>query len=667
MVSSGLPCLRKNVNGSLYLFPIKETKAATKRIIYYREDIIQNCVSLLNQSISSNCLAFAQSVHSRLIRLGLSTATFFGNQISSLYYSLGESDDGFKAINDTPKWNIFSWNILLGGLVRNGEVESAQKVFGEMPQQDVVSWNSLLSGFFMQGEHGAALTLITEMWERRIRPTGFTFSIIISVGVSNIWHGKQVHANILRNCLHDNLILNNALICMYGRFSNVSYAFHLFYGMEKWDVVSWNAIMYACVRSGKPEQALTLYQRMRAIGFIHDQFTISTMVVACANLLDTIAGNEIFGVCIKTGFLSNSVVCSSIIDMFAKFNRLEDSIQLFEEMPQRDIAIFNSIISSVARLGFVEDALSFFTYAMRENNKPTEFTFGSVLGCAACIVSIEQGRQLHSLALKVGFEADFVVSNSLMDMYAKTGNIDCAMKVFANMHSRDLVSWNTMIMGCSRNGEASMALQLLKEMCSKNVLPDKITFFAVLLACSNGGLVNEGSQLFSCMEVEHGVMPDIEHYTCMVDMLSRAGRLKQAMEVIKSMPYEPSALIWGLLLRACRLHADIGITQQVAESLVALEPRESLPYVVLAQVYAMKCHWESVVRLRRMMKVRCLKEAVGCSWIIMRNKLAVFREDNMVHPGGEAVYNTLRLLWWDIQEMDYLSVDYAILGDLSVE
>ncbi|KAF3774386.1 Pentatricopeptide repeat-containing protein [Nymphaea thermarum] len=500
-------------------------------------------------------------------------------------------------------------------------------------KHSITSWN--------KGEHGAALTLITEMWERRIRPTEFTFSILISVGVSNIWHGKQVHANILQNCLHDNL--------MYGRFSNVSYAFHLFYGMEKWEVVSCNAIMYACVRSGKPEQALTLYQRMRAVGFIHDHFSISTMVVACANLLDTTAGNEIFGVCIKTGFLSNSVVCSSIIDVFAKVNRLEDSIQLFEEMPQRDIAIFNSIISSFARLGFVEDALSFFTYAMRENNKPTEFTFGSVLGCAAWIVSMEQGRQLHSLALKVGLEADFVVSNSLVDMYAKTGNIDCAMKIFANMHSRDLVSWNTMI----------MAMKIFGNMHSR----DLVSWNTMIMGCSRN--VNEGGQLFSCMEVEHGVMPDIEHYTCMVDMLSRAGRLKQAMEIIKSMPYEPSALMWGILLRACRLHADIAITQQVAESLVALEPQESLPYVVLAQVYAMKCHWESVVRLRRMMKERGVKEVVGCSWIIMKNKVADFRADNMVHPVGEAVDNTLRLLWWDIQEMDHVLMDCSILVDLN--
>ncbi|KAF3773988.1 Pentatricopeptide repeat-containing protein [Nymphaea thermarum] len=191
-----------------------------------------------------------------------------------------------------------------------------------------------------------------------------------------------------------------------------------------------------------------------------------------------------------------------------------------------------------------------------------------------------------------------------------------------------------------------------------------ITFLAVLLAGSNGGLVNEGSQLFSCMDVEHGVMPDIEHYTCMVDMLSRAGRLKQAMEVIKSMPYEPSALMWGLLVRACSLHADIAITQQVAESLVALVTQESLPYVVLSQVYAMKCHWETVVCLRRMMKERGVKEVVGCSWIIMKNKVAVFREDNMVHPGGKAVYNTLRLLWWDIREMDYVPMDCSILGDL---
>ncbi|CAN6476216.1 unnamed protein product [Victoria cruziana] len=668
---------------------IKMIKAAIERIIYYnfpfgdmvdvlllvtsfiyvihliigyssfQEEISRSCVSLVHQSLSNNSLAFAQSVHSRLIRLGLSTTTFFGNQISSLYYGFDEFDDGLKAISDTPKWNIFSWNILIDGLLRNGKLDDAQKLFCKMPQRDVVSWNSLISGLFMWGEKRSACTLIMKMWESRIRPTGFTFSIIISGGVSNICHGKQVHASILRSCLHDNLIVSNALICMYGKFGNVGYAFHLFYGMQKWDVVSWNSIMYVCVKSKKSKEALALSQQMRALRFTHDQFTISTIVVACASLLNAAAGNEIFAFCIKMGFLSNSVVSSSIIDMFAKFNRLEDSIQLYEEMPRRDIAIFNSMISCFARLGFVEDALSFFTYAMREDNRPTEFTFGSALGCAAWMASMEQGWQLHSLALKMGSEADLIVASALMDMYAKTGNVDCAMKIFTSMYYRDLVSWNTMIMGCTRNGKANMALQLFKEMNSRNILPDKITFIAVLLSCGNGGLVDEGTQLFSCMEVEHGVTRDIEHYTCVVDMLSRAGRLKQAMEVVKSMPYEPSALMWGLLLRACTLHADIVITEQVAERLLELAPQESLPYVVLGQVYTVKCHWESVVRMRRMMKEKGVKETDGFSWVNMKNEVAIFRANSMMHQGGQAVYDILRLLQWDMQEMryDYLSED----------
>ncbi|CAN6476050.1 unnamed protein product [Victoria cruziana] len=586
-----IDCCKKSVRP--WFFPIKD---------FPKEEISRSCVSLVHQSLSNNSLPFAQSVHSRLIRLGLGTTTFFGNQILSLYYGFDKFDDGLKAISDTPKWNIFSWNILIDGLLRNGKLDDAQKLFCKMPQRDVISWNSLISGLFMWGEKRSACTLIMKLWESRIRPTGFTFSIIISGGVSNICHGKQVHASILRSCLHDNLIVSNALICMYGKFGNVGYAFHLFYGMQKWDVVSWNSIMYVC--------------QMRALGFTHDQFTISTIVIACASLLNAAAGNEIFAFCIKMGFLSNSVVSSSTVDMFSKFNRLEDSIQLYEKMPRRDIAIFNSMISCFARLGFVEDAFSFFTYVMREDNRPAEFTFGSALGCAAWMASMEQGRQLHSLALKMGSEADFIVTSALMDMYSKSGDADCAMKIFTSMYCRDLVSWNTMIMGCTRNGKANMALQLFKEMSSRNILPDKITFIAVLLACGNGGLVDEGTQLFSCMEVEHG-----------------SRKAKSGHGVVKSMPYEPIALMWGLLLRACTLHANI----------------ESLPYVVLGQVHTVKCHWESVVRMRRMMKEKVKK----------KNEVAIFRANTMMHQGGQAVYDILRLLQWDMQEMsyDYLSED----------
>lgn len=332
-------------------------------------------------------------------------------------------------------------------------------------------------------------------------------------------------------------------------------------------------------------------------------------------------------------------------------------------MPQWNSALCNVMISSYARHGFAEAALWLFVLTLRENLKPTEFTLGSILSSASCLAPAEQGAQLHSLVIKLGSESDLIVASSLVDMYAKAGLVDSSMKIFSKMDIKDLVSWNTMIMGFAQNGRGAEALHIFEELCMEGHLPDRITLLGILLACSYGGLVGEGWSIFSSMEEKYGVHRGVEHYTCVVDMLGRAGKLVEAMETIESMPHEPNASTWGALLGACRIHGDVKFTEEVAERMLELKPCTSLPYLVLARIFAMRGKWESVARVRRVMKERGVRKAIGCSWIGIKNHVAEFKANQILHCGGEASYSVLRLLFWEMQNKGYVSHQYILFRD----
>ncbi|KAB1227047.1 hypothetical protein CJ030_MR1G014931 [Morella rubra] len=630
---------------------LKQVQGPPRTSLSYYSDLIDHCLSLK----SSN---FAKTIHAQLVKVGLDSHTFLGNRCLDVYSQFGTSSDALKVFDGISEKNCISWNICLKALFQSGHVERAGWLFNEMPVRDVVSWNTRISGYFSCGFVDRSLETFREMQNAGVRPSGFTLSILMSL-VSCARYGKQIHGHLIRDGLSLwNVVLGNSLIEMYGKLGLLDYAFGVFLTMEELDTTSWNTLIWGCQRFGYGQLALDQFYLMRTTEHSPDQFTISIVITVCSNLQDLEKGKQIFALCTKVGFNSNSIISSVFIDLFSKCNRLEYSVQLFEDLHQWDSAVSNSMISSYAAHGFAEDALQLFLRTLGENLRPTEFTLSIVLSTVSTLLPAEQGSQIHALVAKLGFELDAVVSNSLMQMYAKFGLINDATKIFADMGVRDLIAWNTMILGLTNNGRVYETLHIFKGLVREGLSPDRITLAGVLFACECGNFVDEGVTIFSSMEKEYGVPPRDEHYACIVELLSRAGKFKEAIDIVNAMPYEPSSNIWGSILRASVIHGDFKLTERVADRMMKLESQSSLPYLVLSRAYEMRGRWESMARVRRSMKHKVVKKVTGCSWIGIRDHIYTFNADQLEHHGGKDIYFVLSLLVWGMEDKGCLHEQY---------
>ncbi|WVZ18477.1 hypothetical protein V8G54_005799 [Vigna mungo] len=612
------------------------------------------CSLLLSHSLSQKSLNFVKLVHANFIKLGLNTYTYLGNRCVNLYSELGHINDALKVFDDISHKNTTSWNICLKALLKSGQLGKACHVFGAMPARDVVSWNSMISGYASCGFLSHAWEIFVEMQGTGVKPSEFTFSIVMSL-VPSPSHAKQIHCRMIRSGMDlDNVVLGNSLITMYGKIGLVEYAFGVIMTMKHFDVISWNSLIWACQRAGNHEQAFELFYQMRNADFLPDQFTCSMLMSAYSNLRDLDKGKQVLAFCFKMGFVYNSIVSSAAIDLFSKCNRLDDSVQLFKEQDQWDSALCNSMISGYARHDLGADALRLFVLTLRKNIRPTKYMVSSLLSSVSVLLPVEVGKLIHSLVPKLGFESDAVVANSLVDMYAKFGFIDDALNIFNEMKIKDLVSWNTILMGLTYNGRVSSTMDHFRELLTReDMLPDRITLTAVLLACNYGLLVDEGIEIFSLMEIKFGVKSGEEHYECVVAMLSKAGKLKEAIDIIETMPYRITSGIWRSILSACAVYGDLQIIEGVAKKIIDSETQTSLPYLVLAQTYQMRGRWETMVRMRKAVEIIGTKEVIGHSWIGIKNNLYTFSSNQLQHYGGKDLYLLLNLLVWEMENEGY--------------
>ncbi|KAL0928706.1 hypothetical protein M5K25_000621 [Dendrobium thyrsiflorum] len=610
---------------------------------------------LIDRGLSFSSLPYAYAIHARLLKLGLDHNTFFGNRLLHLYSCLGTFFSVFRFFNDIPVKNIFTWNILVNALCNAGCMTDARKVFDKMPERDTVSWNTIMSGYAGTGHFDAAFSAFYSMRRLGLKGNAYTISISASCVFTQL-QAKQVHGNAVR-CGFDSssVVVGNSLIKMYERSHLVDYAYSVFWRLENPDAISWNSMISAFGNSGHGSSAFECFRSMWASGFSPDEFSISAMISICADHKDLGKGEQLLGRCFKFGFLSNSIVSSAVIDMYSQCDRLNDSIRLFEEMEIWDSATLNSLASAYAKSGLVHEALNLFVMAVSRNVRPTEFTFTSLLSSSSCFGLPDQGMQIHCCVHKLGMEPDLIISTALVDMYMKLGSVGSATEIFSSMTFKDLISWNTMIMGLAQNGQAAESMRKFQQLLESGIKPDRITLLGVLSACSHGGLVCEGKMILYSMEEEHGIKCGLEHYACAVDMMGRSGRLGEAMKIIETMPFKPNASILGLLLEASIIHGNLSFTEKVAEKMMEFEPEFSLPYLVLGRMYGRRGMWESMAWMWKMMVERGVKRVSECSWIGIKNQIFIFSDDVVLHHGGEAMYSVLRLLIWELVREGYIS------------
>ncbi|XP_065855464.1 putative pentatricopeptide repeat-containing protein At3g13770, mitochondrial [Euphorbia lathyris] len=484
-----------------------------------------------------------------------------------------------------------------------------------------------------------------------------------------IREGQRVHSHIIKTLYFPPVYLRNRLIVFYNKCDCLADARYVFDEMRERDVVSWTALISAYSQRGLCFEAMHLFLQMLRSGTEPNEFTFATVLTSCIGASGFELGRQIHSLLIKYNCESHIFVGSSLLDMYAKAGRILEARGVFESLPERDVVSCTAIISGYAQLGLDEEALELFRRLQREGMSSNYVTYASLLTALSGLAALDHGKQVHNHVLRCQLPFFVVLQNSLIDMYSKCGNLDYSRRIFDSMPERTVISWNAMLVGYSKHGMGSEVVELYKLMREENkVKPDSVTLLAVLSGCSHGGMEEKGLEFFDEMlKGKYGVKPEKEHYGCVVDLFGRAGRVEEAFEFIKKMPYEPTAAIWGSLLGACRVHSNIDIGTFVGHQLLQIEPENAGNYVILSNLYASAGRWEDVRKLRELMTGKAVTKEPGRSWIELEQTLHTFHASDRSHPRREEIKEKVREVSVKFKEYGYVPDLSCVLYDVDEE
>lgn len=433
------------------------------------------------------------------------------------------------------------------------------------------------------------------------------------------------------------------------------------------DVVSWNTVIAGNAHNGMYEEALDMVREMGKENFRPDSFTLSSVLPIFAEHVDVIKGKEIHGYAVRHGFDKDVFIGSSLIDMYAKCTQVELSIRAFYLLPVRDAISWNSIIAGCVQNGRFDQGLGFFRKMLKEKVKPMQVSFSSVIPACAHLTALNLGKQLHGYIIRLGFDDNKFIASSLVDMYAKCGNIKMATCIFDRVETRDMVSWTAIIMGCAMHGHALDAVSLFEKMLVDGVKPCYVSFMAVLTACSHVGLVDEGWKYFNSMQRDFGIAPGLEHYAAVADLLGRAGRLEEAYDFISNMGVEPTGSVWSTLLAACRAHKNIELAEKVIDKILLVDPENMGAHVMMSNIYSAAQRWRDAAKLRVHMRKKGLKKTPACSWIEVGNKVHTFLAGDESHPYYDKINEALNILLEQMEKEGYVPDTNEVLHDVDEE
>ncbi|VAH58308.1 unnamed protein product [Triticum turgidum subsp. durum] len=531
------------------------------------------------------------------------------------------------------------------------------------------------------------------MLARGARPGAYTFppllkAVVAERGAVASAAGDSVHAHVVKFGLQLNAHVASSLVLMYAARGDGVTARALL------DVqpargggtpVMWNALMSVHKRSRQFRLSCCSFLDMVRAGIVATPVTYITVLSACGQGNDVLLGMQLHKRVIESGVLPDLKVENALVDMYAECGEMEaawdlfDSMQvrnivswtsviygcvrlgqvdrarvLFDRMPERDTVSWTAMIDGYVQAGQFREALEMFREMQLSKVRADEFTMVSIVTACAQLGALETGEWARIYMNRHGIKMDTFVGNALIDMYSKCGSIERAMDVFNEMHSRDKFTWTAIILGLAVNGHGEEAINMFDRMLRAFEAPDEVTFIGVLTACTHAGLVDKGRDFFLSMTVTYRIAPNVMHYGCMIDLLGRAGKLREALETIGKMPMKPSSAIWGTLLAACRVHGNSEIGELAAERLLELDPENSMAYVLLSNLYAKSNRWGDVRWLRQVMMEKGIKKEPGCSLIEMNGTIHEFVAGDRSHPMSEEIYSKLDKVLTDLKNDGYV-------------
>ncbi|KAK4403561.1 Pentatricopeptide repeat-containing protein, mitochondrial [Sesamum angolense] len=534
-------------------------------------------------------------------------------------------------------------------------MQKARFAFVEIDHPTLPIWNHMIRGLSQSDSPLDALDLFDKMREEGVRGDNLTFIFACKASgrVSDVLYGKRVHVHVLKLGFGSYLYVCNALIHMYGSCGYLGSSRRVFDAMDEKDLVSWNSLICAYSQCAKYEEVLGLFNVMRVENVKADAVTMVKVVLACNYLgewklvdsmveyiedncveIDVYLGNtliDVYGrrgsIALARGFFDrmterNFVSWNAMIIGAAKSGDLAAAKKLFDEMPDRDVISWTSMITGYCQANRHDDAVTLFQEMMTAKVKPDQITVASVLSACAHLGRLDVGKAVHDYVSNNSIKLDIYVENALIDMYCKCGSVEKALNVFYEMKEKDSVSWTSVISGLAVNGNCDRAVDLFSQMLREGTRPIHGTFVGILLACVHAGLVDKGLEFFRSMQKDYGLVPEMRHYGCVVDLLCRAGNLHRAYEFIKNMPVFPDIVVWRILLSACKLHGNLMLAKIASERLLELDPTNGGNYVLSSNSYASAERWDDAIKMRELMNKGDVLKPLGQSSIETNHEIS---------------------------------------------
>ena len=566
----------------------------------------------------------------------------------------------------------------------SGDMGYAYKLFVKMPEPDVVVWNNMIKGFSRVGCANEGVRLYLNMLKKGVTPDGHTFPFLLN-GLKDDACGKKLHCHVVKLGLGCNIYVQNGLVQMYSLCGLMDMARGVFDRGRKDDVFSWNLMISGCNRMKLYEESLRLFTEMERKLVIPTSVTLLLVLSACSKVRDKDLCKRVHGYVSECTREPSLKLVNALVNAYAACGEMNIAVRIFNSMKIRDVISWTSIVKGFVDIGNLElartyfddmpvrdriswtimihgylradcfnESLDLFREMQNAGMIPDEFTMVSVLTACAHLGALEMGEWVKTYIDKNKIKNDVVVGNALIDMYFKCGCCEKAQKVFREMRQRDKFTWTGMVVGLANNGQGEDAIKVFFQMQDMSIQPDEITYLGVLSACNHSGMIEQAKNIFSKMRRDHRIEPSLAHYGCMVDLLGRAGMVKEAYEMIRNMPMNPNSIVWGALLGASRLHNDESMAELAAKKIIELEPDNGAVYALLCNIYAACERWADLREVRRKMVDVATKKIPGCSLIDVNGVTYEFVCRDKSHLQSEEIYRKLEELAQELTFARYL-------------
>ncbi|CAI0380237.1 unnamed protein product [Linum tenue] len=483
-----------------------------------------------------------------------------------------------------------------------------------------------------------------------------------------VLHLRQIHAQILLQGFSWSSLLATQLVSASSLRNAIDYSISVFSQYHPKNVFLFNALIRGLVKNARFEVALSHFVLMLRSDARPDRMTYPFVLKSTAQLFLRRLAGELHCMIFKTGVELDSFVENSLINGFLAAGLLDKAKAAFDQMPEKNVVTWTTMVNGFSQNGDNEKALSVFSRMLEENVRPNDFTVVSALSACAKIGAVEAGLRIHKYIKDNRFRLNAAIGTALVDMYAKCGNIESASQVFSETKERDILTWSVMIWGWALHGRFQQAVQCSKQMLRSGIKPDEVVFLALLTACTHAGQVDLGLNIFDSMRLDYQIDPSMKHYSLIVDLLGRAGRLNEALKFIEEMPINPDLVIWGTLFCACRAHKNVEIAEFAVTKLLELEPKHPGSYVFLSNAYAAVGRWEDAERVRSSMQDKGVGKGPGWSHVEVDGQVHRFvAGDNAHHKDANEIHQKLEEIMSGARKQGYMPGTEWVLHNIEEE